>query len=108
MAWVARYMTERFISRSRSQPAAASGALSTREPSSGRDALQDGRPVVGTALGQQVDAGRQVAASGDASLVKEHDRLAELDAVAGAARGTGRRRWPLTKVPFAEPRSTMR
>ena len=34
MAWVARYMTERFSSRSRSQPAAASGALSTREPSS--------------------------------------------------------------------------
>ena len=34
MAWVARYMTDRFISRSRSQPAAASGAWRTREPSS--------------------------------------------------------------------------
>ena len=34
MAWVARYMTDRFISRSRSQPAVASGALRTREPSS--------------------------------------------------------------------------
>ena len=61
MAWVARYMTERFISRSRSQPAGGVGGFEHARALVRRDALQDGRPVIGAALGQQVDPGRQVA-----------------------------------------------
>ena len=87
MAWVARYMTDRFISRSRSQPAAASGALQHARALAGRDAPEDGRAVVGTALGQQVDPGRQVAVGAAVPLVKEHDRLAELDPIAGVQGG---------------------
>ncbi len=34
MAWVALYITDRFTSRSRSHPPAASGDFKTREPSS--------------------------------------------------------------------------
>ena len=64
MAWVARYMTDRFISRSRSQPRRGVRGFEHPRALVGRDALQDGRPVVGAALGQQVDAGRQVAMSG--------------------------------------------
>ena len=53
-----------------------------------RDALQNGRPVVGTALGQQIDAGGQIAdACGGDSLVKQHDGLAELNPVAGMHNG---------------------
>ena len=40
------------------------------------------RTIVGTALGQQIDPGRQVAARG-APLVEQHDGLAKLDPIAG-------------------------
>ncbi len=91
MAWVARYMTERFISRSRSQPAATSGALSTREPSPEGMLLRMAERSSGLLLVEQVDPGRQVADGADASLVKEHDRLAELDPIAGMQGGSGQR-----------------
>ncbi len=71
MAWVARYMTERLINRSRSQPPAASGVCSTREPSPEGMLLRDRRPIAVIALGQQVDAGRQVAMSSAIPLVKK-------------------------------------
>ena len=61
IAWVARYITDRGISRSRSQPAAASGRLQDPRALARRDAAEDGRVIVGAAPRQQVHPRRQVA-----------------------------------------------
>ena len=82
MAWVALYMTDKFIRRSPSQPAAASGAFKTREPSSEGMRFQDRRAVFRAALGQHVDPARQVARAGCCPRRTEQHGLAELDPVA--------------------------
>ena len=86
MAWVARYMTDRFISRSRSQPPAASGAFSTREPSSDGMLFKIAERSSGlllVSMSTRSVRSRRLAVA----LVKEQDGLAELDPVAGAEGG---------------------
>ena len=87
IAWVARYITDRFSSRSRKPARSGVGGLQHARAFIRRDALQDRRAVVGARLGEEIDAACQVAAAAAGRLLKEHDRLPELDAVARAQEG---------------------
>ena len=62
IAWVARYMTERLIRRSLSQPPAASGACRTREPSPAGMLLRIAERSSGLVRAEHVDPRRQTRA----------------------------------------------